>query len=58
MQLSSRQRAAIVLRFHEDLSEEQTARVLGCAVGTGQVIGRAGPATHARGDEDGEPLRI
>jgi hypothetical protein len=34
MQLSSRQRAAIVLRFHEDLSEEQTARVLGCALGT------------------------
>jgi RNA polymerase sigma-70 factor (sigma-E family) len=32
--LSYRQRAAIVLRFYEDLSEEQTARILGCAVGT------------------------
>jgi RNA polymerase sigma-70 factor (sigma-E family) len=33
-QLSYRQRAAIVLRFYEDLSEADTARVLGCAVGT------------------------
>jgi RNA polymerase sigma-70 factor (sigma-E family) len=33
-QLPHRQRAAIVLRFYEDLSEEETARVLGCAVGT------------------------
>jgi RNA polymerase sigma-70 factor (sigma-E family) len=32
--LPYRQRAAIVLRIYEDLSEEQTARVLGCAVGT------------------------
>jgi RNA polymerase sigma-70 factor (sigma-E family) len=32
--LCYRQRAAIVLRFYEDLSEEQTARILGCAVGT------------------------
>jgi RNA polymerase sigma-70 factor (sigma-E family) len=32
--LPYRQRAAIVLRFYEDLSERQTARVLGCAVGT------------------------
>ena len=32
--LTYRQRAAIVLRFYEDLSEGQTARVLGCAVGT------------------------
>ena len=29
-----RQRAAIVLRYYEDLSEQQTARVLGCRVGT------------------------
>jgi RNA polymerase sigma-70 factor (sigma-E family) len=33
-QLPYRQRAAIVLRFYEDLSEAETARVLGCAVGT------------------------
>lgn len=32
--LPARQRAAIVLRYYEDLSEAQTAEVLGCAVGT------------------------
>jgi RNA polymerase sigma-70 factor (sigma-E family) len=34
MKVSARQRAAIVLRFYEDLSEAQTADVLGCATGT------------------------
>lgn len=32
--LPPRQRAAIVLRYYEDLTEAQTADVLGCAVGT------------------------
>lgn len=32
--LSDRQRAAIVLRFYEDLSEAQTAEILGCRPGT------------------------
>ena len=32
--LPARQRAAVVLRHYEDLSEEQTAAVMGCAVGT------------------------
>ncbi|HET7014053.1 MAG TPA: SigE family RNA polymerase sigma factor [Streptosporangiaceae bacterium] len=32
--LTSRQRAVIVLRVFDDLTEAQTARVLGCAVGT------------------------
>jgi RNA polymerase sigma-70 factor (sigma-E family) len=32
--LRSRQRAAIVLRYYEDLTEAQTAEVLGCAPGT------------------------
>ena len=32
--LPYRQRAALVLRFYADLSEEETARTLGCAVGT------------------------
>ena len=33
-QLPPRQRAAVVLRYHEDLSEAATAQVLGCSVGT------------------------
>jgi RNA polymerase sigma-70 factor (sigma-E family) len=32
--LSQRQRAALVLRLFEDLSDEQTAAALGCRVGT------------------------
>jgi RNA polymerase sigma-70 factor (sigma-E family) len=32
--LPYRQRAALVLRFYEDLTERQTAQALGCAVGT------------------------
>lgn len=32
--LTPRQRAALVLRYYEDLTEAQTADVLGCAVGT------------------------
>jgi RNA polymerase sigma-70 factor (sigma-E family) len=33
-QLPPRQRAAVVLRYYEDLTEAQTAAALGCAVGT------------------------
>ena len=33
-ELPPRQRAAIVLRFYEDLTEAQTADAMGCAVGT------------------------
>jgi RNA polymerase sigma-70 factor (sigma-E family) len=32
--LPARQRAVVVLRFFEDLTEPQTAEVLGCALGT------------------------
>jgi RNA polymerase sigma factor (sigma-70 family) len=34
LRLPERQRAAIVLRFYEDLSDVQTAEVLRCAPGT------------------------
>ncbi|RYU12005.1 SigE family RNA polymerase sigma factor [Nocardioides iriomotensis] len=33
-QLPARQRAAVVLRYYEDLTEAQTAAAMGCAVGT------------------------
>jgi RNA polymerase sigma-70 factor (sigma-E family) len=33
-QLSDRQRAVIVLRYFEDLTEEQVAEILGCTVGS------------------------
>lgn len=33
-QLPPRQRAAVVLRYYEDLTEAQTAATMGCAVGT------------------------
>ena len=32
--LPPRQRAALVLRYYEDLTETETAEVLGCSVGT------------------------
>ncbi len=32
--LPARQRAAIVLRYYEDLTEAQTAEAMGCAIGT------------------------
>lgn len=33
-QLTPRQRAAVVLRFYDDLSEADTAKALGCSVGS------------------------
>lgn len=40
--LPHRQRAAIVLRYYEDLSEQATAEVLGCSVGAvKQLVQRA-----------------
>ena len=43
--LPPRQRAAIVLRYYEDLTEAQTAAALGCAVGTVKSQVHAGLAT-------------
>ena len=43
--LTPRQRAVVVLRFYEDLTEAETARVLGCAVGT---VKRCGHEALAR----------
>ncbi len=34
MKLPARQRAMVVLRYYEDLSEAQTAAILGVSVGT------------------------
>jgi RNA polymerase sigma-70 factor (sigma-E family) len=54
--LPYRQRAAIVLRFYEDLSEEQTARVLGCAVGTVKSSVSRGLRQMRKALDDGEVL--
>jgi RNA polymerase sigma-70 factor (sigma-E family) len=34
LELPSRQRATVVLRFYEDLAEAEVARMLGCSIGT------------------------
>jgi RNA polymerase sigma-70 factor (sigma-E family) len=43
--LPQRQRAAIVLRFYEDLSDAQTAAVLGCSPGTVRSLTSRGMQT-------------
>ena len=56
--LSDRQRAVIVLRYYEDLSETQIAKAIGCAPGTVKSESRAAIAALRRalaaaGVEDG-----
>jgi len=52
-QLPPRQRAVVVLRYYEDLTEAQAAAVLGCAVGTVKSQGAAalGKLRDLMGDE-------
>jgi RNA polymerase sigma-70 factor (sigma-E family) len=51
--LSPRQRAAVVLRYYEDLSEQQTAEALGCSVGAVKSLVNRGMESlrgHMRGE--------
>jgi RNA polymerase sigma-70 factor (sigma-E family) len=43
--LTDRQRAAIVLRYYEDLTEQQTADVIGCSLGTVKSLVSRGMTT-------------
>ena len=51
--LSPRQRAAIVLRFYEDLSERDAAQVLGCSVGAVNQLVVRGLATLRQHVQEG-----
>jgi RNA polymerase sigma-70 factor (sigma-E family) len=55
--LPERQRSAIVLRYYEDLSEQQTAEILRCSVrAANQLVARAIASLRERiGGEDGQP---
>jgi len=52
--LAPRQRAAIVLRFYEDLSEQESAEILGCSVGAlNQLVARAMSNLRTSVEEEG-----
>jgi RNA polymerase sigma-70 factor (sigma-E family) len=55
--LPVRQRAALFLRYHEDLSEAQTAELMGCSVGTvkRQVFVALGKLREGAGPQIGLP---
>ncbi|MGA9161976.1 MAG: sigma-70 family RNA polymerase sigma factor [Actinomycetota bacterium] len=53
LQLPPRQRAAIVLRFYEDLSERESAEIVGCSVGAlNQLVARATATLRERFGKD------
>jgi len=53
--LPRRQRETVILRYYEDLSERDVARVLGCSVGTVKSqLARARTSLARRLDVDGE----
>jgi RNA polymerase sigma-70 factor (ECF subfamily) len=58
--LSPGQRAVLVLRFYEDLSERQTAELLGCSVGTVKSQTARGLAALRRrvGTEDADEQMV
>ena len=56
--LPPRQRAAVALRYYEGLSEAETARVLGCSLGTVKSNTSRGLATLRRLVMDGHPLDL
>lgn len=51
--IAPRQRAALVLRYYEDLSEEQAANVLGCSLRTVKSLVTRGMQAM-RGQQEGE----
>lgn len=56
MRLSPRQRAVVVLRYFDDLTEQQTAEVLGIGLGTVKSHGRDAMARLRELISLGEPL--
>lgn len=53
LELPDRQRAAIVLRFYEDLSERESAEIIGCSVGAlNQLVARATATLRERIGKD------
>ena len=53
LELPARQRAAIVLRFYEDLSERESAEIVGCSVGAlNQLVARATATLRQRLGKD------